>query len=164
VVLEDDGTHPPLLGQLHDLEGVPLPVVGVGAVVRMQIDGSGQHRIGQLLIDRRLRMPGLVRFPVRLGRGLRQNRRPPIVDGHGPRRDGGAPRANQDLPGLRHRHVGRSPGMVSRIGPDLCGRDAHRAMDGGAERRLCHVSGTGALAPKCVSAVRQKSNCAPNFM
>ena len=73
VVLENDGAHAPFFRELHDLEGVPLPLVGIGSVVRVQVDGPGQHRIRQLLIDGWIRLPSLVRLPVRLwGRLLRR--------------------------------------------------------------------------------------------
>src|SRR4029450_5130612 len=66
VVLEDDAAHAPLLRELHDLERVPLPGVAVGSVMCVQVDGPDERGIGELLIDRWLWVPGLIRFPVRL--------------------------------------------------------------------------------------------------
>ena len=70
VILQHDPAQAALLRQLRDLEGIGIPRIAVGIVMRMQVDGADDRRIGQMLIGLRHGRLVLVGFPVGL-RSLR---------------------------------------------------------------------------------------------
>lgn len=77
MVLEDRTAHVALVHQLRDLEGIPLPLIGVGPEMRMKVDRALEDRVGQVLVDRwcaRRGPVGVIGFPGGAGAvgGLRR--------------------------------------------------------------------------------------------
>ncbi len=68
VVLQHDAAQSTGLRERRHLERVPLARVRVRAVVSVQVDGAGEDRIRELLVDGRRRRGVLVGFPVSVRR------------------------------------------------------------------------------------------------